>query len=200
MNFPAVTLQLPEWIETFLDACRFKTVSQDERMRLVIAMARKNIELTSGGPFAAAVFEMHSGRLIAPGVNIVVKSSCSIAHAEMVALSVAQKVIGTFDLGAKGLPGYELVTSTAPCAMCLGAIPWSGIRRVICGARDEDARRIGFDEGSKVKNWVEALTSRNIEVIEDVCRSEAVAVLNSYKETGGPIYNSRDGIIEPTAP
>ena len=41
----------------------------------------------------------------------------------------------------------EMVASTQPCAMCLGATPWSGIRRLVCGARDEDAEEIGFDEG-----------------------------------------------------
>jgi hypothetical protein len=33
-----------------------------------------------------------------------------------------------------------------------GAIPWSGVQRVIAGARDSDARSIGFDEGPEMKN------------------------------------------------
>jgi tRNA(Arg) A34 adenosine deaminase TadA len=49
-----------------------------------------------------------------------------------------------------------MVVSTEPCALCLGAIPWSGIRRLVCGARDEDARSIGFDEGEKVPYWIGA--------------------------------------------
>jgi hypothetical protein len=31
-----------------------------------------------------------------------------------------------------------------------GAVPWSGVRRLACGARDEDASDIGFDEGPKM--------------------------------------------------
>jgi tRNA(Arg) A34 adenosine deaminase TadA len=75
--------------------------------------------------------------------------------------------------------------------MCLGAIPWSGVRHVICGARGEDACAIGFDEGAKPDDWIGALASRGIEVTRDVLRDEARAVLNHYHTTGGRIYNAR---------
>ena len=75
--------------------------------------------------------------------------------------------------------------------MCFGAIPWSGVNRLICGARDKDARDVGFDEGPKVKNWVAELRSRGITVLRDVLRKEAVAVLSEYAATAGsPIYNT----------
>ena len=100
---------------------------------------------------------------------------------------------GIFDLGGEGLPPYELVASTEPCAMCFGAIPWSGVRRLVCGAREEDARRIGFDEGPKTSDWVAALEQRGISVARDVYRDEAAAVLRYYVESGGMIYNARQG-------
>ena len=62
---------------------------------------------------------------------------------------------------------------------------------MICGARDEDARRIGFDEGDKPADWIGLLGRRGIEVIQDVFRSEATAVLEGYARAGGPIYNGR---------
>jgi tRNA(Arg) A34 adenosine deaminase TadA len=139
------------------------------------------------------VFEMESGRLVAAGVNLVVYEGCSIRHAEMIALMLAQKSVGTFDLGAVGIPGCELVTSAEPCAMCLGAIPWSGVRRLVSGARGEDVEAIGFDEGSKPDGWGGELERRGIEVIRDCCRDEAVAVLREYAGKGGPLYNSRGG-------
>jgi len=100
-------------------------------------------------------------------------------------------MLGHYDLSSEETPSYELVTSTAPCAMCLGAIPWSGVRRVICGARDEDVRSIGFDEGTKPQNWVLSLETRGITVIQDVLREEARKVLSQYRELGGVIYNAR---------
>ena len=75
--------------------------------------------------------------------------------------------------------------------MCCGAVPWSGVRRLVCGATDEDARAIGFDEGDRPSNWQEALESRGIEVIAGVCRAQARDVLQQYIDAGREIYNSR---------
>jgi tRNA(Arg) A34 adenosine deaminase TadA len=191
--FPPVTLKLPDWIDTFLKDKPTRYTSDSRKMELVISLARKNIESATGGPFAAAVFNMDTGELIAPGVNVVVEQSCSSAHAEIMALSTAQKILGSFDLSSHGLPKCELFSSTAPCAMCLGAIPWSGVKRLVCGAADKDARAIGFDEGEKVENWTSKLNKRGIEVVTDFMREEASDVLQRYKMSGGVIYNSEIG-------
>jgi tRNA(Arg) A34 adenosine deaminase TadA len=158
-------------------------------MRLVVDLSRWNVRRGTGGPFGAAVFD-GSGRLVAPGVNLVVTSKCSVLHAEIVAICIAQRALGRFDIGQGGNLDYNLVSSTEPCAMCFGAIPWSGVRQVICGARDEDARAIGFDEGPKLSDWIAALNQRGIEVVRDVLRDEAVAVLKEYQAGGGLIYNA----------
>jgi tRNA(Arg) A34 adenosine deaminase TadA len=191
--FPEVTLRLPGWVgELSSDADRrYRTV--EDRMRFVVGLSRLNVRNGTGGPFGAAIFERASGRLLAPGVNLVVGSGCSVFHAEMVAVMVAQKVLGTFDLGGEDLPPYELVASTEPCAMCLGATPWSGVRHLVCGARDEDARAVGFDEGAKMAQWAGSLEDRGISVELGVLREEAVAVLQEYAALGGEIYNSRRG-------
>ena len=193
MWFPEVVLRLPDWVEQVLPGPEQVCKSVEERMRLAIKLAKANIEHGTGGPFGAVIFEQESGKLLAAGVNMVTGSNCSAAHAEMTAFAIAQKIIGNYDLGADSKVSYELVTSVEPCAMCLGAIPWSGVRRVVCGARDEDAREIGFDEGPKISNWVQALEQRGIQVVRDVLRDEAKAVLREYLEAGGFIYNARRG-------
>ncbi len=165
----------------------------EAQMRFVIDLSRRNVEEATGGPFAAAVFEIDSHQLVAAAVNCVVPSRCSIAHAEILAIAAAQQEVGTFDLGGALASGYSLVTSTEPCAMCLGAIPWSGVRRVVCGARAEDAEAVGFDEGPKPCNWVAELEARGIVVCRDVLRGDAAAVLRYYAESGGLIYNGRQG-------
>jgi len=188
-RFPEVALRLPGWVEELLaDEDRTYPAAED-RMRLVVGLARQNVRRGTGGPFGAAVFERETGRLLAPGVNLVVGSGCSVFHAEMVAIMVAQKILGNFDLGDAS--DHELVTSTEPCAMCLGATPWSGVRGLVCGARDEDASAVGFDEGAKPSEWVPALEARGITVTRDVLREEATEVLREYAASGGEIYNSR---------
>jgi tRNA(Arg) A34 adenosine deaminase TadA len=181
-------------MESFLNRYTLPLISDESRMRLVIDMAQENIRRESGGPFAAAVFNSATGEIIACGVNRVLPCNCSIAHAEMMALGLAQQKLDTYDLGAPGLPDFELVTSTEPCAMCLGAIPWSGIRKIVCGATDTDARAAGFDEGVKPKRWIKELKKRAITVITEMCRNDAVLILKKYAETGGIIYNSSNAV------
>jgi tRNA(Arg) A34 adenosine deaminase TadA len=187
-----VTLELPAWVGPFLAREGPRHDSIEERMRLVIGLAQANIEHATGGPFGAAVFEMASGRVVGVGVNLVETANCSIAHAELLAIALAQQAVGHYDLGA-GPGAYELVTSTEPCAMCLGAIPWSGVRRLVCGARGADACEIGFDEGAKPADWAGELHKRGIGVVRDVLREEARVILRQYAETGGRIYNARQG-------
>lgn len=184
-----VCIQLPDWIENFLATSPEVFSNVEDRLRFVIALARQNVQRQTGGPFAAAVFD-DRGRLVAPGVNMVVISNCSVLHAEIVALVLAQKALNRYDLSDGGRLHYDLVAAAEPCAMCFGAVTWSGVRRLVCGARDEDARAIGFDEGPKLDDWVAALNDRGIAVVRDVLREDAVAVLREYVAAGGTIYNS----------
>ena len=180
-------LRLPAWVPALVRAHPAPLRGASARMRLAIALARENA-VRGGGPFGAAVFERASGRLVAVGVNRVLASRCSHAHAELVALALAERAVGGFDLGAPGLPAHELVASSEPCAMCFGAIPWSGVRSLVCGARAADAEAIGFDEGPKPARWPTALERRGIAVRRDVLRAEARAVLRLYAVEGGAIY------------
>ena len=160
------------------------------RMAFVLDLVRANIA-NGGGPFAAAVFERDSGRLLAAGANRVVESRCSAAHAEVLALSLAQARLGNHDLGAIGLPECELVASAQPCTMCLGAVIWSGVRSLVCAARSDDVVAIGFDEGVRTPDWIGELERRGITVTTDLLRDEACALLRDYQSSGGAIYNAR---------
>ncbi len=193
MIFPLATVSLPGWVEELLSDPGREYPTEEDRMRLVVELSRSNVDHGTGGPFGAGIFDLSTNRLVAPGVNLVATANLSAAHAEMVAIMISQQVVGHFDLGGEGLPAYELVTSTEPCAMCFGATPWSGVRRLVCGAREEDARAIGFDEGPKTPDWVASLEQRGISVLRDVCRDEAAGVLRYYAENDGMIYNARQG-------
>lgn len=178
---------LPAWVTAYVNDRPEVYATQEDRVRFAIGLARGNVERKTGGPFGAAVFD-EAGRLVAAGVNLVATRNCSTLHAEMVALALAQQQVGRYDLGDGGKAHYELASSTEPCAMCYGAVPWSGVKRLVCGNRDADARAIGFDEGAKVDTWVEALNDRGIEVVRDVLRDEANAVFELYQQSGGVIY------------
>ena len=188
-DWPAFSfsLVLPPWVSEALPDPRRAYPTPEAKMGLAIGLSRLSVERRFGGPFGAAVFDLSDNRAVAVGVNLVVPARCSVAHAEMVAMILAQQRLRTHDLRCAGGAGFELVTSTAPCAMCLGAIPWSGVRSVVCGARGEDACGIGFDEGSKPPDWAGALRGRGVSVACDVRRDEARSVLRLYAG-GGAIY------------
>ncbi len=191
MDIGEFRVRLAGWVGEILGSWEGGYGSLEGRMGLVVALARENVVRGSGGPFGAGVFEVGTGKLVGVGVNMVESLNCSSAHAEVVALALAQRGLGVYDLSVKG--DFELVCSTAPCAMCLGAVGWSGVKKVVCGARGADAEAVGFDEGSKPGDWVGALAGRGIEVVQDVMRAEARAVLYRYVDGGGVIYNPRRG-------
>lgn len=168
----------------------FGKVGDDEGvMRALVALSEASLDWHYGGPFTAALVRRDSRQLVALGINLVLGQQLSTLHAEMVAIMSAQRRLGTFDLGQCGEP-LALYTSCEPCTMCLGASHWSGVAKVVSGARDSDAAAAGFDEGPKPDNWAQALRERHIEVVEDVCRREAAAVLKRYQAIGGEAYNS----------
>lgn len=191
MQYPNIEIALPAWMDAALPDPEKVYADVEARMDLVIGLAGRNVDAGTGGPFGAGIFDMRSGRLVAPGVNLVLSTDCSVLHAEIVAIMIAQKRMGTFDLGGAGMPAMQLVASTEPCAMCLGAVVWCGVRSLVCGARDADARRIGFDEGPKPRDWADALGARRIRVVRDVGRGAATAVLDRYVAAGGVVYNAR---------
>ena len=157
-------------------------------MRLAIALARKNVESRTGGPFGAAVFERSSGKLVAAGVNLVLPLRNSMLHAEVVAIMLAEAQLQSFTLGAESGTGHELVTSCEPCAMCLGAIHWSGVSRVVTGATKQDAEESRFEEGPVFPESYHYLEQRGVTITREVLREEARAVLRLYASMSGEIY------------
>jgi tRNA(Arg) A34 adenosine deaminase TadA len=184
-----LVIPVPEWLESAVDVhARYRT--DEERMRVAVELARQNVLRGTGGPFGAAVFEAARGGLVAAGVNSVTRLNNSVLHAETFAIMLAQARLGTYALGAAGDESYLLVTSCEPCAMCLGATLWSGVRGLVCGASREDATAVGFDEGPVFAESWEYLERRGVHLVRGVLRAEAVAVLELYRARGGAIYSS----------
>jgi len=186
---PEIHIAYPPWVARRVD-WSIVYPTDDARMGVAIDLARWNVLEETGGPFGAAVFERDSGRLVAVGVNLVVPLANSALHGEMVAFMMAQARLGSYTLAGERMPAHELATSCEPCAMCLGATLWSGVRRVLCGATREDALRLDFDEGPVFDASYEYLAQRGVEIVRQVRRSEAADVLALYRQRAGVIYNA----------
>ncbi|RWX49873.1 tRNA(Arg) A34 adenosine deaminase TadA [Candidatus Electrothrix communis] len=187
-------VSLPAWAIAALNDLPEYLSTHEERMQAVIEFSRMNFQRKTGGPFAAGVFERDSGRLVVIGVNRVLPCSCSSAHAEITALSLAQKLLGVYDLGATGLPAHQLVVNWRPCSMCFGAVLWSGIRSLMLAGPGPDLEIItGFDEGPIHPDWRSELVQRGIELQENILRDEAIEVFKEFSTSGGFVYNARLG-------
>lgn len=188
MTIPVIKIDFPAWVEPFVNSNK-RFASDEEKMSLAINLAVENVSRGSGGPFGAAIFDSRTGETLSVGINQVVRSNNSCLHAEVTAIMSAQAILESYSLASSGESPYELFTSCEPCCMCLGAILWSGLGRVVCAATKDDASRIGFDEGPVYESSYEYLRERGIEIKRGLMRAEAVKAFDLYKEQGGVIYN-----------
>lgn len=189
-----VHLTLPDWAWDEMARLPATMPTLEERMATVIRFSQLNFEHQTGGPFAAGVFERDSGRPVVIGVNRVTPLNCSSAHAEVTTLSMAQQLLGSWDLGAPGLPAHQLVVNWRPCIMCFGAVIWSGIRSLVIASSGPELEDItGFDEGPMPPDWAGELRHRGIEVIDGLLSEEACRVFTAFRDSGALVYNARQG-------
>src|SRR6202171_2280879 len=124
-------------------------------MRRAIALAMENVRSARGGPFAALVVK--DGRVIAEGTNLVTATNDPTAHAEIVAIREASRVIRNFQL-----TGCDLDATCEPCPMCIGAIYWARPARVFYAGTAADAADAGFDDAFIYAALQRAAESRGI--------------------------------------
>jgi tRNA(Arg) A34 adenosine deaminase TadA len=178
----SLRIEFPAWVDDVVGGFARPLIDDESRMALTVLLSAENVA-RGGGPFGGTVFL--DDQLLAAGVNCVLESGLSIAHAEIMALLRAQAALGKAALEG---PALTLFASTEPCCQCFGALVWAGVRRLVCGATTADAEAIGFDEGPKPAQWVSVLEQRGIAVRQEVLRSDAQRVLNDYAAGGGRIY------------
>lgn len=107
-------------------------------IRQVLDLAVENVG-RDGGPFAALVVK--DGVVIATGANQVTRTNDPTAHAEIVAIREACRVLGEFQLH-----GCDFYTSCEPCPMCLAALYWARPERIYFAATQAQASAAGFDD------------------------------------------------------
>lgn len=178
-----VHLSIPESLAE--EARKLHAPTPEERMEAVISWSIENVK-RGEGPFAAGVFQLDTGQCVAAGVNCVLSSGFSIAHAEIMAILMAQTTIGSVDLSRNG--PMVITSSAQPCSQCMGAIPWTGLSCLEYGADRETVQAIGFDEGPCPENWKQEYKQRGIEVIGPLLQDKAAEVIRSYADQHGSIY------------
>jgi guanine deaminase len=142
-------------------------------MRKAIELSVENVRSGKGGPFAALVVK--DGEIVAAGTNLVTASFDPTAHAEIVAIRAACRVLSLFQL-----PGCEIYTSCEPCPMCMGAIYWARPAKVYFGNTHADAARIGFDDSFIYQQLKVRASERAIPMVQ-LMRDEALLAFHEWE-------------------
>lgn len=142
-------------------------------MKRAIALAMENIR-AGGGPFAAVIVK--EGRIIAEGANRVTSTNDPTAHAEVVAVREACRILGDFQLS-----GCDLYTTCEPCPMCLGAIYWARPTRIFYAATAADAAAAGFDDAFIYDELKIPPADRRIPTTQ-LLRADSLIIFSSWKQ------------------
>ena len=172
---------LPGWLVDELPALAAAgpLETAEDRVALANRLADRNWRAGNGGPFAAVVVDATSGKLVSVGVN------------EIMALSLAQRRLGRWDLGADGAD-LELVVNWRPCVMCYGATMWSGVRSLLIAGEGAEVEELtGFDEGPMPEDWIGEFERRGIRVSVGVGHDEAIEVFRAFGASDAVVYNAR---------
>ena len=141
-------------------------------MRLAIEKSLESID-NGGGPFGAVIVK--DGEVVAAASNSVTTDNDPTAHAEVNAIRMACKKLGTFDLS-----GCEIYASCEPCPMCLAAIYWARIDKLYYANTKADADKIGFSDNFIYEEFAKPESQRSIKITA-MMRDEAIAAFKKWE-------------------
>ncbi|MDD4208885.1 MAG: nucleoside deaminase [Bacteroidales bacterium] len=133
-------------------------------LRQAIELAKKNVSNQKGGPFAAIIVK--NNKIIARGTNLVTANNDPTAHAEIIAIRNACKKLNTFYLD-----DCVIYASCEPCPMCLGAIYWAHLQRLVFAANKKHAADAGFDDDFIYKEIALDYSDRKIRTSNICCEA-----------------------------
>lgn len=151
-------------------------MNDEDYMRLAIAKTREGIA-AGQSPFGSVI--VHGGKVVAATHNTVWLTTDPTAHAEVNCLRAAAAALKTIFLR-----GCTLYSTTEPCPMCLSAIHWAKIERVVFGATIDDATAAGFDELHVSAKEMVRMGRSPLKVEDGLLKAECAALFQEWKDAG----------------
>lgn len=150
-----------------------------EFLERAIALSAEHMRAKDGGPFGAII--VRQNEIIGSGWNKVTSTNDPTAHAEITAIREAATRLGTFVLS-----GCAIYSSCEPCPMCLGAIYWARVDRIIYAATRADAAGIGFDDEELYRQLTLPIASRKLPM-QQILRDKALEVFSEWRKMPGKV-------------
>ena len=151
-------------------------MNDQEWLRLACEKARQGIA-AGQSPFGAVI--VRGGELVASAHNTVWLDCDPTAHAEVNAIRQAAQALQRIELS-----GCELFSTCEPCPMCLSAIHWSKIDRVVFAATIDDAAAAGFSELRVGAQELARLGGSTLRVEVAAAREEGRALFELWHQAG----------------
>ena len=149
------------------------------------------IELSKKAYYPYGAVIVKDNKIIGRSDADVPVSKTEFSHAELRAIEDAMQQLGGY-LCSEGGEGVTIYSSCEPCAMCMGAILYTGMDRLVYGATLEDSGECVNEIIAKAKDVAKVCSNRKIEIVPEVQRDEAVKVLKKWKSSNTPIKTSSD--------
>jgi tRNA(Arg) A34 adenosine deaminase TadA len=143
-------------------------------MDMALQAAYKGMANGEGGPFGACI--VHKGRVLGVGHNRVLRSRNPTQHAEICAIGLASKKLGSHEL-----KDCEIYSTTEPCPMCFSAIHWAKIPKVYFGTTVDDVRRLGFNELTISNVTMKKLGGAKLKLFPGFHREACEELLRSWR-------------------
>ena len=151
----------------------------DERwVARAVELARASVR-AGGGPFGAVI--VRDGAVLAEASNRVTQELDPTAHAEINAIRSACRSLADFRLS-----GATLYSSCEPCPMCLGAIHWARVERLVFACSRADAAAAGFDDEWIYRELALPLEQRAVPT-QQVGRELGASAFTAWREFSGRV-------------
>ena len=141
---------------------------REAMMRLALQQAQEAFD--AGEVPVGCVIADREGRIIGKGRNRREETHRADAHAEIEAIGMACKALGTWRLS-----GCTLYVTLEPCPMCAGAIINARIPTVVYGAKEAN-----FGSCGSVINLFEERYGHHPAVYGGVCGAECASILSDF--------------------
>lgn len=132
-------------------------------MKIALKQARQCI---NGGDVPVGAVIVYDGKIVAKAFNKKELKNSTCAHAEILAINKANKLLGT------NLSGTTIYTTKEPCLMCMGAILSARIKRIVFGAKDS---RFGTSDLATNNNF-----NHKCEILGGVLSNECSTILSEF--------------------
>lgn len=136
------------------------------------------IELSKKAYYPYGAIIVKEGQIIGRSDVDVPVSKTGFSHAELRAIEDAMQHLGGH-LCAEGGKGCTIYSSCEPCAMCMGAILYTGIDRLVYAATLEDSKECVNEILAKAEEIASSCKNRKIEIVKELHRDAAAEVLKN---------------------